>query len=379
MKPQFIFNDMLIFEEFCNSQCKYCGGFYPTEFKLDLDSCGRIKMPELWKHMLRNNPKIAQKISTRPKIKDFFNLAVDILSEVDKKIDYPILKISGGEIFLYKDILEFVKKIHKKYSAVQLLTNAIALTSEKINQLARLDNVYFQISLDGVTSSTNTARTSNETIIKRILENTKRIMNLRIGLEINCVLTKYNTAKFGKMLKFFGTKNNLMIVPRPVRGEPREILDFTSEQINLFKNFIKNNYSEYESILPPIAYFNRMIDIIENKKRGFNCYVPFFVFGENNYGDVSTCTCTNNLPLLGNIFTDGKAIADLLRKRGNYLPDSRLKPCSYCITQYEMMNLYVDGLIGKNDLLKTPSYRFPGVLEMIDKIKNELICHGIVR
>ena len=38
-----------------------------------------------------------------------------------------------------------------------------------------------------------------------------------MGLEINCVLTKYNTGLFEKMLEYFRGAKNFVIMPRPVR------------------------------------------------------------------------------------------------------------------------------------------------------------------
>ncbi len=38
------------------------------------------------------------------------------------------------------------------------------------------------------------------------------------------------------------------------------------------------------------------------------------------------------------------------------------------MTQYEIMNLYIEGAIDKEDMLKIPSFRFGGVLDAVDKI-----------
>jgi len=48
------------------------------------------------------------------------------------------------------------------------------------------------------------------------VENIEHILKGGMGLEINCVLTKYNTGLFEDMLKHFKGYKNLVIVPRPV-------------------------------------------------------------------------------------------------------------------------------------------------------------------
>ena len=38
-----------------------------------------------------------------------------------------------------------------------------------------------------------------------------------------------------------------------------------------------------------------------------------------------------------------------------YTPNNNYQLCDYCIIQYEMLNLYVDGIISKEELKKMPS------------------------
>lgn len=118
---------------------------------------------------------------------------------------------------------------------------------------------------------------------------------------------------------------------------------------------------------------------MENGHRNWNCYVPFYVLGINNYGDMNTCTRTDDLPMLGNVFDSSKSIDKIFKNNKNYIPASKPKSCSYCIIQYEMMNLYTEGLIDKNEMQKIPSFRIAGVMERVDEIKKNLIGLGIVK
>ena len=255
----------------------------------------------------------------------------------------------------------------------------MALTAEKIDQLAELGNVYFQISLDGVSGETNFARNGNNQVVEKIMENIGHILKKGMGLEINCVLTKYNTGLFERMLEYFKGSKNFVIMPRPVRGEPKNTLNFNKDQVNSFKKAVIDNYETHSDILPPKQYLERLIYMMEKEHRNWNCYIPFYVMGVNNYGDVNTCTCTDDLPALGNIFDNAKNISKVFEKYENYTPTSRLKPCSYCITQYEMINLYTDGLISKTEMQKIPSFKIHGVMETIDEIKKKLIDLGMVK
>jgi MoaA/NifB/PqqE/SkfB family radical SAM enzyme len=338
-----------------------------------------LKMPGCWKAKILSSKELSKRIPLSPKISDFFRLGKEVLYKTDKIMDYKILKLSGGEIFLYSDLVDFIKSIHKNYTAIQLLTNALVVTPEKIKRLAQFGNVYFQISLDGIDGNTNFARNSNDLAAKRILENITCILENGMGLEINCVLTKYNTGSFKKILEYFKDYKNFVIVPRPVRGGPRSILDFNKKQIRDFKKIVIDEYDNYKNILPPKKYIERLISVMENGYRGVNCFVPFYVIGSDNYGNISTCTRADDLPLIGNVFTDSIKIAETFKDHKNYRPSSRLEPCSYCIIQYEMMNLYTEGLIDKKEMQKIPSFKIPGVMDRIDEIKKNLIDSGLVK
>ncbi len=82
MKAEFVFNDQRIFDEFCNSRCKYCGGFYPSEFRLNFNDDKTLKMPVCWQKRIRDNQNLSKRIPWRPKISDFFNLGKEVLAAV---------------------------------------------------------------------------------------------------------------------------------------------------------------------------------------------------------------------------------------------------------------------------------------------------------
>src|SRR3990167_10462568 len=150
-KPHFTFNDQRIFDEVCNLACRYCEGFQPTEYSLRQDREGRLRMPVSWQQRIHDDPEIRDRIPENPRIKDFFNLGRVATTEVDKLVTCDILKLSGGEITLYDDLVQYVAEVHDQYTAVQLLTNGLKLTREQIEQFAAMGNVFFQVSLDGVT------------------------------------------------------------------------------------------------------------------------------------------------------------------------------------------------------------------------------------
>jgi len=370
-KTEFVITDALVLEEFCNLKCAYCEGFFPTEFKFKTKE-GRLSMPKSWQDKIKEDQSIADKLDHKPTVDSFFSIADEILQEINKQIKFPILKLSGGEIFLYDKMTEFIRKVHSNYNAIQLLTNATLFSEEEIEQFSEMGNVYFQISVDGHMLSSNYTRSHSSKTLDKILRNISAICSKNIGLEINCVLTSYNTNSFIDFVRYLDSIGDMTIFPRPVRGEPKTILSPTNEQISQLSD-LRDQYNQYSRVLPPKAYFERVLSVLENKVRGWNCYVPFFVFGINNYGKVNTCTCSGELPILGSVFDDDKNAFKIISERKQYDPALKPIPCVDCITQYEIFNLYVEGAIDEKELEKIPTFKVEGALSAAQRIKKNLL------
>ena len=230
-------------------------------------------------------------------------------------------------------------------------------------------NISFQISIDGVTKESNYAKSHNVNITEKVLQNIDNMIKEGLGIEINCVLTKYNTDKFLEFLERFKDADNFIIIPRPVMGKPKESLTFSKEQVEVFENVINDNFDKYSKILPPREYFKRLVEIMKNDKRNTECYIPFFVESIDSYGNVEECPIGLVTKSNYNIFEkqqNNNGIGTKYVFRNNKL-------CQNCTNQYEMFNLYVEGKITKEELKKMPSLNSDKIINNIDKIKNEII------
>lgn len=365
IKPDFIFHDQRILDEACNLACTYCA---PSGFPMRIDSSGAAHMPETWRETLEITPKVNEVLPRKPQLIDFFSLGKSVITKMEEESGSQILKLSGGEITLYPQLIDYVRDVHGNYAAVQILTNGYKLTDDQIEAFADMGNIYFQISLDGTTQDTNRARTPNGRITEKVMRNLEKISEKGMPIEINCVLTSFNTGRFDVMLDTLKDMKDVMVAPRPVRGGGRRLLDFTTEQVKDFRRVVIDEYDRYKVILPPLPYLERLVIMMETGVRSNKCYVPFFVQGVDNYGNAETCACGSTMPLLGNVLEDSVEVFDKHRGDTNYDPSEDHDDCSYCMTQYEIMNLYIEGSINRNDMLKIPSFRFGGVLDTVDKI-----------
>ncbi|MDO5557556.1 MAG: radical SAM protein [Clostridia bacterium] len=363
-----IYQDQRIAEEFCNFKCDYCEGFYPTDYCLNKDMNGNLKVADEWYDKIDLLPVQAKNHFRNSRtMEDFYDLALNVIENSKNILYADILKISGGEITTNKKLFDFVKKIHKKYSYIQILTNGFNLTEKEIKEYKKLGNINFQISIDGVTEESNYAKSHSVKVTERVLKNIEFMIKSDIGVEINCVLTKYNTDKFLEFLEKFKDCNNFIIIPRPVRGEPKETLNFSKKQIIDFEKVLIENFEKYVKILPPKAYIMRLIEIMKQDKRSTSCYIPFFVQSIDGYGNLEECP-------IGLITEKTSNIFELHKKEDiKYKCFKENNLCKNCTNQYEMFNLYVEGKITKEELRKMPSLNSDKIVKNIDEIKVEII------
>ena len=372
-KPKAIYQDQRIAEEFCNFKCEYCGGFYPDDYSISKDELGNLKLPKEWYKKINKYPNVIKNYFKEERtLEQFYYLSKDIMNKTSLLIDSDILKISGGELTLYSQLCDFVDSIHNKYISIQILSNGFNLDNNDILRYKKMGNISFQISIDGVTPKSNYSKTHSEFITKKVLENIKLLLKNNIGVEINCVLTKYNTNTFIDFLEYFKDAKNFIVVPRPVRGEPRKIIDFSKQQVREFEKHVMDNYEKYKQILPPKKYLERLINIMKTKKRKFNCYIPFFVQSIDGYGNFEMCPLglkyENNKNILDNSINNKEILINC-----NYNINNKYDLCNYCIVQFEMLNLYVDQEISEEELKKLPSLNNDIIISHIKEIKDKII------
>ncbi len=370
-----VFHDQRVVDEGCNLACGYCA---PSGFPMRLDREGQAHMPEGWRETVIDLPVVNEVLPKNPQLTDFVALGSKAIEAVRSQADVKILKLSGGEITLYPKLVEYIKDVHQNYEAVQILTNGLKLTAEQIDAFGEMGNIFFQISLDGTTTATNRARTPNGRLTEKVMGNIRYVAEKGIPMEINCVLTSHNTGSIDTVLDDLKGLGDIIVVPRPVRGDGRKLMNFTAEQLEAFKAVVLGRFEEYRSILPPKPYLERLVGMMENGVRADRCYVPFFVQGVDNYGTAEMCSCGGNLPRLGNVLDSENEVFDKHREGTNYDPGGGHDDCSYCMTQYEIMNLYVEGKIDRDDMLRIPTFRYNGILDQVEKIGQRLRTKGIL-
>ena len=169
-KPKVIYLDQRVAEEFCNFQCEYCEGFYPTDYSLLKDKEGNLHVPDEWYKLVRQCPKkVQENFESGRSFKHFYDMAEKVIAKNREMLDIDILKISGGEISIYPELCNFVEKLHQDFPIVQILSNGSNISKEDILRYKMMGNITFQISLDGVTKESNYGKSHSSSVTEKVI------------------------------------------------------------------------------------------------------------------------------------------------------------------------------------------------------------------
>lgn len=352
VRKKIFFIDFVIAEDNCNMHCQYC-------------LTGTSNFKESHKSMGNKKQLVYEEGSA---LKKQIDTITDLL---EANYDIGILKISGGEIFLIKNIVDYIKAYSKKIKIIQILTNGLFIKEKDLEQLKKMNNICFQLSLDHHTLAGNFYRSKEETVLARVLNSIERIVMCDIPLEINCVLTDKNTAvlkDFAEyLMKYKGKKVRLL--PFPVRGVKRNDFYPKQEQLSGIKELIQD-YDIYKEVLPPKPYLMKMYEFLKTGRRGVPCTIPKYSVGIFDDGIITPCpnywfssfgSIFDNDPeqVLSKIGTD--KIYRLLLHINNSISE-----CNKCFTPWEIVNLYHAGYLSWEELMTIPSYQFSMAEEYIN-------------
>lgn len=334
-KKQAIFLDAVVLES-CNLMCSYCR----EDMIFDQDELN----------------KVVQTVSHSMVIREI--------------ADYDIFKTSGyGEITLSKDLPEVIELIKDKRLLV--ITNGTTLRKDLIQLLLTHPDPALCVSLDGHSPEMNVHRHLSQSQIDRLFESISNVQKQRIPIEINSVITRQSISSFRLYLDFLiEGEYSLMVFPFPVRRFPFMKEDNylpSPKQVDIFEKEIVENYDQYERVLPPLPYMNRLITFMKKGKRLFNCTLPSFVIGLNGNVDVLGCPCGPE-ETLGNLLSN-----DLEDVKQNLLSSKkgRWAECENCFNHYEAISMFLTGEIPIEDMARIPSISKTAILDHLEKIKED--------
>jgi MoaA/NifB/PqqE/SkfB family radical SAM enzyme len=354
-------NDLVINENDCNLSCQYC-----------LTGQSNLKKSH------------EQKLIFQPPLRDTYDKASPLASRLklisERTIATmcpPFLKITGGEIFLIRNILDFIECIAVQYEVVVVQTNGVLLKDEHIARLSKIENLVVQISLDSHLHSGNEYRIKDAQLHQRVIEKISNLLRSDLDVEIYSVLNDRNVSELHLIAQWLmGFDKKAVFFPFPVRGPDAEKYAIKPGQMHFIECFVEQS-ERFASVLPPPPYLRRLLDVMRHGERRFKCHVPRLVFSTFSDGVITACP---NIWFndMGNVTSDDwQSVVNKVGSTGLYkalLAESpRLDACKRCYTPWDILSMYFDDEISLDQLCATPTYRRPAIRALLAEEKQKYL------
>lgn len=335
----YLIHDMVVRCDVCNLRCSYCG--------LAVDEAPPMAIANGLVGLRTAGGELVQ----LERVSDVLDSAAAVADRVQRNHGSS-LKISGGELSALPGWLPLLADLSRRVPTVQLLTNGVLLKRDAVAQMAAMENLTVQISLDGPTGAANHLRGLSDRAVAKILKDIEELVEAGLRIEINVVLHQASLAAFGAFISWAARaaeqkSGSITLLPRPVRGPAALEMRGTEVEIRSYLQAVENAPT---GVLPPKSYMDRVAILLLEGKRTWPCYVPYFVLGTDERGEVAVCTCGSHLGTAGSVFENAEVL-----KAGSFFPsESAPEQCSDCITQYELLNLYFEGSVSANECAAFP-------------------------
>jgi len=133
------------------------------------------------------------------------NISLDVIIQTLDNLSafhmHPHLVLSGGEYLYRKDFKEMLDVLIEKVPSITIATNGLLLNDKTIRFLEQKNNIFLQVSLDGITDEDNLYRGVKANVIisaiKKVLET-----NLRKHLSVRVTIHKQNYNNIEQIMLF---------------------------------------------------------------------------------------------------------------------------------------------------------------------------------
>ncbi|MGJ3560817.1 radical SAM protein [Streptomyces sp. INA 01156] len=354
-------NDLVINEDSCNLSCTYC-------------LTGQSNLKEGHSLQLIFDPPKRDDYAPTTELGKRINTVAD---QINDRFNLPLLKVTGGEIFLVRGIMDFLEEQSRHYEVLVLQTNGVLVTEEHLERMRSWGNVVLQISLDSHLYQGNSYRVQSESLHGKVLRSITRALDSGLPVEIYGVL---NDRSVAELTEFAGWLNEFehpptFSVPR-ARPGLRPFQD-PAEQISHIEE-LAARYDEFSDILPPYPYFDRLLSFYREGKRTFRCHLPRLVVSSFSDGVITPCP---NIWFsdMGNMLGDKAGqVLDKLGSSGLYrallAPKPRLSACHGCFTPWDTLSMYFEDEITLDELCAAPTYAPPRIRGMIENAKADYLA-----
>ena len=356
---QMMGNDLVVREESCNLGCEYC-------------LTGQSNLKASHANQAIFEPPTSERYARGTEFGERIHSIVD---RIRKGLRTPLLKVTGGEIFIIKDMIDFLKSVSMEHAVLVVQTNGLPLTAEKIQTLVSFGNVVVQISLDSSSYAGNQYRLRSQSTHEKLLERIHNVAAAGLPLEIYGVINDKSVEYLEEFVHWcseFPADNKPQLFPFPVRGPSSERFKIRPDQWHHIDRLLEMQ-PQYADVLPPVPYLKRLVSFYRDGGRSWRCHLPRLVVSSFDDGIVTPCP---NIWFnkLGNV-TEGEG-QETLHAVGTtpfyellLAPRPRIDACKGCLTPWDTLSLYFEDEITLDELCRAPSYAVPEVRDFLVKKK----------
>ena len=363
---QILGNDLVVNEDSCNLGCKYC-------------LTGQSNLKKSHQDQLIFQPPTVDVYKPESELGKRLHKIVDRARE---GLGTPLLKVTGGEIFIVKGMIDFIERCAPYHEVIVVQTNALPLTPERLKRLSALGKVVLQISLDASTYEGNSYRVGAESLHDKLIAKIEAAIESGIPVEIYGVLNDRSVEHLPEFVAWCDSfaENRPVLFPFPVRGPDSLLFQVREDQYPLVDELLELK-SLYPEVLPPVPYVERVIRFYRRNGRSWRCHLPRLVV--STFSDGVTTACPNIW------FND---MGDLTQEdwrqvigKVNTTPfyelllgeRPRIDACKGCLTPWDTLSLYFEDEIDLDELCKAPTYSPPKIRALLEAKKaayKESLC-----
>lgn len=356
----FLCNDLVINEDFCNLSCEYC-------------LTGQSNLKERHREKLIFQPPHRDHYKAGTPLRDRLDAIVARFAE---RFGAPILKITGGEVFLVAGIEDFIDRCAARFDTVIVQTNGVLVRDAQMQRMAAHDNLVLQISLDSPHYRGNAYRVANESQHRKVLDRIERLLDTGLPAEFYAVVNDRSVedlSHFAHWLSQFPGPPQLF--PFPVRGPDSERFAMQSDQIDRLIDLAQNREA-FGDVLPPRAYLDRLIRFYRDGERRFRCHLPRLAASTFSDGTITPCPNIWFSDAGDMTQPDWRQTATRMLESGvrqALLAETpRLDACKKCFTPWDVLSMYMDGELTLDEVCATPAYRSPGIRRLLADAKQAI-------
>ena len=274
------------------------------------------------------------------------------------------IDLTGGEIFLRKDLLEITKSIKSNvknlvmlhYPTNGFLTNRIVETTEKIASLD-FNNLVLSVSIDGNKDIHNKIR-NNENAFQKCIETYKELKkNKHIKVYIGCTLSPFNIDNFSSLfvelkdyipdLKYSDMHLNVYHYSENLYSNEKLVLD-KNKAVNLINDFIKKKGFAFLNpiVLLEYVYLKNVKNYLLSNQSPFKCKSGKISCFVDPLGNVYPCS--GFTVIMGSLRENDYDLLKILSNKDAVLLHEKIKngKCPHCWTPCEayqniLSNLFI--------------------------------------